>query len=193
MMKGLKEMKVYTQTGDRGKTSLFSGERVAKSHIRVEAYGDVDELNAVLGALVADMSEETHGEFIEQLQHIQSDLFHIGSHLATAPDSSSAKDLIDIDREIISGLERAIDRMEEELPALTGFILPGGSKTAAGAHIARTVCRRTERHIVGLLDDTDKENATIIAYINRLSDYLFVLSRTCNNIAGIPDIPWNRG
>lgn len=185
-------MKVYTQTGDRGKTSLLSGERVAKSHVRVETYGDIDELNSLLGTLIADMSQEIHDELMGQLQRIQSDLFSIGAHLAATPDSSTTGEPIDIDKETISGLERAIDRMDKELPALTGFILPGGCKTAACAHVARTVCRRAERHIVGLLDDTDEENTTVIAYINRLSDYLFVLSRYCNHLAGIPDVPLGR-
>jgi len=191
-------MKIYTQTGDRGKTSLFSGERVVKSHIRVEAYGDVDELNAVLGALVSDMSGESYGEMIAQLQRIQSDLFHISALLATTPGSSAAGDLAAVEGSSVRGLEQFIDQMEETLPPLRGFILPGGSKTASWAHIARTVCRRSERHVIQMLDETSggkmpDSYETVVAYLNRLSDYLFVLSRCCNSLENIPDIPWERG
>jgi len=191
-------MKIYTQTGDRGKTSLFSGERVAKSHIRVEAYGDVDELNAVLGALIADISPETQGELAVPLQQIQSDLFHIGALLATTPGSSSAGDLRPIDPDSVACLEEAIDGMADKLPALTGFILPGGSTTASWAHIARTVCRRAERHVMRMLDETSGGEVPdpyrpIVIYLNRLSDYLFVLARYCNSLSGMSDVSWDRG
>jgi cob(I)alamin adenosyltransferase len=185
-------MKIYTGTGDRGTTSLFSGERVSKNHVRIEAYGDVDELNAVLGALVATLPQG-QAELAEEIQRLQSDLLHIGAWLATTPLSPSLDVLEKITAEQITRLELAIDRLEEDLPALRGFILPGGHISAAWAHVARTVCRRAERHVVRLSEESSENQATlgeVIVYLNRLSDYLFVLARYCNHMAGVPDTLW---
>lgn len=190
-------MKIYTATGDRGTTSLFSGERISKSHIQVEAYGDVDELNSVLGAFLATLTGKQK-ECMDNIQRIQSDLFHMGALLATAPDSSSVDSLTPFSKETIAFLEGAIDRMEEKLPPLKGFILPGGHIGAAWAHIARTVCRRAERHVVGLVvghlgDDAPREHfQTALIYLNRLSDYLFVLARYCNHTMDVPERIWQK-
>ncbi|UCF01647.1 MAG: cob(I)yrinic acid a,c-diamide adenosyltransferase [Deltaproteobacteria bacterium] len=189
-------MKIYTGGGDRGKTSLFSGERVNKSDLRVEAYGDVDELNSLLGALVAflPLGEAT---LSGEIQRIQSDLLHVGAWLAVTPGSPASSELQSITQEHSKGLEMAIDRLEQELPALKDFLLPGGHVSAAWAHVARAVCRRAERHVVRLLAGTDEDETSlqlrgVITYLNRLSDYLFVLARYCNKIQGQPDRLWRK-
>ena len=187
-------MKLYTGTGDRGKTNLFSGERVTKSHIRVETYGDVDELNSVLGALLAVLPKE-YSQLSKEIQCIQSNLFHIGAWLATIPDSPSISVLEEITANHSAPLETAMDRMQTELSDLHGFILPGGHITAAWAHVARTVCRRAERHFVALYkqpgnNKADNQCQHVLLYLNRLSDYLFVLARYCNNLFGEPDTLW---
>jgi cob(I)alamin adenosyltransferase len=188
-------MKIYTGSGDRGKTSLFSGERVGKNNVRTEAYGEVDELNSCLGVLTAAM-EESH-ESVSEIRRIQSDLFHIGACLATTPGSPLAAALDPFDEQKSRYLETAIDRMEQHLPPLKGFILPAGSMTAALAHVARTVCRRAERHVVGLSEgkttgQTPDAYQAVLVYLNRLSDYLFVLARYCNHLAGEADVLWKK-
>lgn len=187
-------IKIYTGTGDHGKTSLFSGERVSKAHARLEACGDVDELNSVLGALGASLRDEDPN-VDREIQVIQSTLFHVGACLATTPGSPLADSLKTIDEEQIKTLEKAIDRMDALLPPLTGFILPAGHEAATWAHIARTVCRRAERYAVSVLAEAMEEKRSqtygrILVYMNRLSDYLFVLSRYCNRIMGVQEIPW---
>jgi cob(I)alamin adenosyltransferase len=187
-------MKIYTGAGDKGMTGLFSGERVAKSHLRIEASGDLDELNSFLGALATTLAEN-QPEPIDTIQRIQSDLFHMGAWLATTPDSSSIELLEEINPDSISALESAIGTMEKNLPVLQGFILPGGHRAAAWAHVTRTVCRRTERQVVRLLDGNNEGRSLeqllrIIAYLNRLSDYLFVLARYCNWLVKVPDVLW---
>jgi cob(I)alamin adenosyltransferase len=189
-------MKIYTGSGDRGMTSLFSGERVKKSYERVEAYGDVDELNSVLGALAAALPGN-QGLMVKDIQRIQSDLFHLGAWLATTPDSPSLSKIKKISDANIKYLESAIDRIQESLPPLQEFILPGGHLSAALAHIARTVCRRTERHVVLLRKEYTTEHGTeqfevVLSYLNRLSDYLFVFARYCNQIREVNDIPWRK-
>lgn len=186
-------MKVYTKTGDRGKTSLFSGERVAKADVRIDAYGDVDELSAVIGAVVAHLPEAT-GALEEALRGIQRDLFELGAWLATTPASGAAGRLSTFEAERAAGLETAIDKMDAELPALKAFILPGGHPAAAMAHVARTVCRRTERHVLRLAETEGQGSVPpgVLVYFNRLSDYLFVCARYCNHLAGVADIPWQR-
>ena len=186
-------MKIYTGTGDKGKTSLFSGERISKADARIDAYGDLDELNSILGALTAQLAAEE--KLVVELQQIQSDIFQAGAWLATRPGSPLMDSLQEISEEQIAFLEKAIDRMEEELPALETFILPGGHITAAWAHVARTVGRRCERKVVSLLSQSMKEKAAepyqrILVFLNRLSDYLFVLARKCNHLHGMPDKPW---
>lgn len=170
-------MKIYTRTGDHGQTSLFGGTRVAKHDARIEAYGTVDELNSFLGAVTG----------IDELPAIQSDLFEIGAHLA----SPGTSRFPGVDAARIEALEQAIDAMERELTPLTTFILPGGSPAAAQLHIARTVCRRAERRVVALEDDSPATRSTI-AYLNRLSDYLFVAARFANHRAGVADVPWSK-
>ena len=189
-------MKIYTGSGDRGKTSLFSGERVSKSDQRVEAYGDVDELNSVLGGLVASLPSDA-AELAKEIQQIQSTLLHLGSWLAVTPDSPVSKDLLQISEAHSKTLELAIDRMEKGLPNLKEFLLPGGHIAAAWAHVARAMCRRAERHVVRLSVssvETEKSHQLggAIVYLNRLSDYLFVLARHCNKIHGIPDTLWKK-
>ena len=189
-------MKIYTGAGDKGMTGLFSGERVPKSDHRIAALGDLDELNSFLGAVAAALPQD-HRTLVEEIQHIQSQLFQMGAWLATTPDSSTLDLLEELTSEPTRALESAILAMEKELPELKGFILPGGHLTAAWAHLARTVCRRTERKVVRLLAQTDETKPseqlmTILAYLNRLSDYLFVLARTCNRLVKAPDVLWKR-
>lgn len=186
-------MTIYTGTGDKGKTSLFSGERVSKADARIDAYGDLDELNSILGVLAVHLSAKE--ELVAELQQIQSDLFQAGAWLATSPDSAAIDSLQEISAEQIAILEKAIDRYENELPGLSAFILPGGHITAAWAHVARTVCRRCERKVVPLIDQSMKAKVTVpyqrlLVFLNRLSDYLFVFARQCNRIHGVLDKPW---
>lgn len=191
-------MKIYTGTGDRGKTSLFSGERIDKADKRIEAYGDVDELNSVIGVLIAALTSE-QTDLIPVLQTIQSDLFMIGSWLATTPGSPAMASLEKIEDDRIAFLEKIIDETDAQLPELKGFILPGGSNAASWAHVARAVCRRTERRTVCLMKAASVETDTsfeqirqTVVYLNRLSDYLFVLARYCNRLQGITDILWKK-
>jgi len=189
-------MKIYTGTGDRGKTSLFSGERVSKANERIEAYGDMDELNSIIGALAASLGP-AYSEPVEELQHIQADLFTISALLATTPDSPSMDTIAAIAQEQIEFLEMSIDRMVAALPELKGFILPGGHPTAAWAHMARTVCRRAERRIIRFLDASFKIQAPdsyqrALIYINRLSDYLFVVARYCNHLFDASEKLWQK-
>jgi cob(I)alamin adenosyltransferase len=177
-------MKIYTRTGDRGETSLFGGARVAKNDARIEAYGTVDELSSFVGVARASALPS---EVDATLAGVQHDLFEVGAHLASPGTSRFAG--VDVAR--IEELERAIDAMERELAPLTSFILPGGSGAAAQLHVARTVCRRAERCVVGLHDDALATQSTI-AYLNRLSDYLFVAARFANLRAGVDDVPWKR-
>jgi len=156
----------------------------------------VDELNAVLGALAATLSDEDP-KVAREIQEIQSTLFHVGAFLVTTPGSVLADSLKPIEDEQIKSLETAIDRMDALLPSLTGFILPAGHASATWAHIARTVCRRAERHAISFLGETAEEmrsaaHERLLVYMNRLSDYLFVLSRYCNRIMGVHEIPWKR-
>ena len=177
-------MKIYTRTGDRGETSLFGGARVAKNDARIEAYGTVDELSSFLGVARASSLPSDVDTTLEQ---VQRDLFDVGAHLA----SPGTSRFTGVDPQRIEELERAIDAMERELAPLTNFILPGGALPAAQLHVARTVCRRAERCVVGLHDDSPATESTI-AYLNRLSDYLFVAARFANLRADTPDVPWKR-
>jgi cob(I)alamin adenosyltransferase len=186
-------MTIYTGTGDKGKTSLFSGERRLKADVRIDAYGDLDELNSIIGALAAHLSSEE--EMIVELQRIQSALFQVGSWLATLPESAAIDSLQEITAEQIAVLENTIDRYEQQLPDINVFILPGGHITAAWAHLARTVCRRCERKVVALFNETMQSSVSVpyqrlLVFLNRLSDYFFVLARRCNHIHGIGDQPW---
>jgi len=185
-------VKTYVGSGDRGRTSLLSGERVEKSHGRVEALGEVDELNSVLGALIAALPQE-QGELRGELEGIQVVLFHIGAWVAASPGSPILEMLQEIGPDHTRALEAAIDRIEATLPPLRSFILPGGHPTAAWAHIARAVCRRAERQVLRLAAAEPVERlGSVIAYLNRLSDYLFVLARFCNRLHGISDKVWHK-
>jgi cob(I)alamin adenosyltransferase len=178
-------VKIYTRTGDGGDTSLFGGTRVRKDDPRVDAYGEVDELNAWLGFVRAARLD---ADLDEPLVHIQRDLFALGAQLADPSDAVSARAtkaaLGDAD---VERLERLIDRLEEELPPLRKFILAGGTSAGAALHVARTVCRRAERRITALDPPVD---ARLLRYVNRLSDLLFVLARVVNHRGGVPETEW---
>lgn len=183
-------MRIYTRTGDEGDTALFGGGRVGKNHPRVEAYGDVDELNAVLGMARA---VEMMPRIDEVLVPVQRDLFAIGALLATPDHDKMREQLVKarIDEQRIEELERAIDAAEAELEPLRSFIIPGGTPKAAALHVARTVCRRAERDVV-TLSHAEAINPQVIIYLNRLSDFLFVLARVCND-NGRRDVLWVPG
>ena len=168
-----KQMKIYTKTGDKGETSLIGGQRVPKTHDRLEGYGAVDELNAWIG-LIAD--QDISDVYKSLLHNIQKHLFIVGSHIA-CPAAGKAITLPQLGIEAISMLEKAIDTMDTKLPKLKNFILPGGNTVSSYCQIARTVCRRSERNILKISELSDKEH--ISTYINRLSDFLFVLARIC--------------
>jgi cob(I)alamin adenosyltransferase len=181
-------MKIYTKTGDGGKTGLFGGGRVGKDHPRVEAYGDVDELNAALGFARA---VEALPQIDEMLVPIQRDLFAIGALLAT-PDREKMRQHLEkarVDDERVAELERAIDEADRELEPLRAFVLPGGTAKAAALHVARTVCRRAERRVVRLQLDEELP-AVVLVYLNRLSDLLFTLARLANRRADTGEVTW---
>ena len=190
-------MKIYTGTGDQGKTSLFSGERVSKSSVRLEAYGDLDELNSVIGAVIAARDGSEDG-LRDELRTIQALLLDAGAWLATTPGSASARFLAPFGEDHARMLEAAIDRMNDALPELKHFVLPGGHLSAALAHMARTVCRRAERRAIELaageegLAQASETLRRILVFLNRLSDYLFVLARYCNHLQGREDDLWRR-
>ena len=177
--------KIYTRTGDRGETGLFAGGRVRKDHPRVEAYGAVDELNAHLGLA---RSVGSDSEIDGLLARVQSELFQLGADLAT-PLEASPKWIVRISEDAVTALEHEIDRFETELEPLRNFIVPGGSPAGAALHIARTVCRRAERRLVRLTEDT-AVNDVAIRYVNRLSDWLFDLARLANHRSGRPEHVW---
>ena len=181
-------LKIYTKAGDDGQTALFGGGRVEKDHPRVEAYGDVDELNAFLGMARA---VEMMPRIDEVLVPIQRDLFSIGALLATPDHDKMREQLLKarIDSDRIAELERAIDECERELEPLRSFILPGGTPKSAALHVARTVCRRAERRIVAL-HRADPLPELVVIYMNRLSDLLFVLARVANRRAGAGEVTW---
>lgn len=180
-------MKVYTRRGDQGETDLLGAGRVPKDDLRVRSYGDVDELNACLGLYVAATKlEELRG----LAQRVQSTLFDLGSQLAAPDASKRAKSRIpEVGSDEIETLEREIDAFEKELEPLARFILPGGGEAATRLHHARTVCRRAERSVVALARSETLE-ATVLGFLNRLSDWLFVLARLENRRAGVDDIEW---
>jgi cob(I)alamin adenosyltransferase len=185
-------MRIYTRTGDRGETGLFGGRRVRKDDARVEAYGDVDELNSVLGLAIAALESEARSDVAEGLRAIQSDLFTVGSNLATpAPEDGGrpSAHIPALGAGRVEEMERWIDRAEEELEPLTAFVLPGGTAAAAHLHLARTVCRRAERRVVTLSGEAHV-GAEWIIFLNRLSDLLFTLARLANARAAVPDVPW---
>ena len=187
--------RIYTRSGDAGETGLFGGARVRKDDLRVEAYGATDELNAALGLAVSLNAEPEITALLLEFQH---DLFTLGGDLAAPEENDATKGRITIDRlsgQRVTELETAIDRFTAELPPLTRFILPGGHPLAAHLHLARTICRRAERHCVTLAYAVSETGAAInpeiIRYLNRLSDLLFTLARLANHRLGVADIVWN--
>jgi cob(I)alamin adenosyltransferase len=176
--------KIYTKTGDDGTTGLFGGSRLPKNHIRIEAYGSVDELNSVIGWLMTYVDDDENKTL---LSNIQSRLFTVGSNLASDP----SKEMItpDLTEDDIKTIEESIDVMQNTLPTLKHFILPGGSPSVAAAHVTRTVCRRAERRCVALAHDSTVE-PKILLYLNRLSDYFFVLARWLGQKEDIEEIKW---
>jgi len=180
-------MKIYTKTGDGGETALFGAGRVSKAHPRVAAYGDVDELNAIIGLAIAEGLADSTSERLKQIQH---DLFVVGSHLATPPVEGRTKPSIpELPESRTEQMERWIDEGEAATGALTSFILPGGTPGAARLHVARTVCRRAERAVVALAQEDSVPDA-VTRYLNRLSDLLFQMARVENQRAGVPDVAW---
>ena len=186
-------MKVYTGTGDKGKTSLFSGERLGKNDIRVESYGVVDELCSFVGAIISILPESEEKEAVsEDLHLIQGDLFIVGALLAVSLESNDLKMLKQLEKERIDWLEKKIDGMEEKLSPLRSFILPGGHPAAAWCHVARSVCRRAERNIVALASQQGCCcEEIVLGYVNRLSDFFFVLARYLNVLAGYQETAWS--
>ena len=179
-------MKIYTRTGDRGQTRLFDGTRVAKNDLRVEAYGNVDELNSAIGSALAFTSD---GRIAELLQSIQRELLSLGAQLADPKFDAEKFAKPSLCAEWVAALESAMDELDQELPPLRVFILPGGGQCGALLHLARTICRRAERTVVEL-NETTPLDPTVIEYLNRLSDLLFVLARVINHREGKQDIQW---
>lgn len=178
-------MKVYTKTGDKGTTGLLGGTRVSKADLRIDSYGTVDELNSHIG-MVRD--QPVNALIADELIAIQNTLFVIGSHLASDPEKSKVV-IPDIEIHHIELLEKAIDRMDAELPEMRNFVLPGGHVSVSAGHIARCVCRRAERLVTGLAEN-EKVHEHITKYLNRLSDYLFVLCRWMMKELNATEVPW---
>lgn len=179
-------MKIYTKTGDLGETSLFDGTRVLKNNERVSCYGDVDELNSVLGVALSFINHETVRSF---LLEIQRDLFALGAGLAN-PKHKKQKEKADFNETKVAALEKAIDEIEKQIDPIKNFILPGGSQASSFLDLARTVCRRAERKVVEL-KTREEVDSLFVVYLNRLSDYLFMLSRFVNKKEGYKDIIWS--
>ena len=185
-------MKIYTKTGDKGTTALFGGTRVPKHHLRIDCYGTIDELNSYIG-LIKDM--QTIQGLKKELVKIQTDLFTLGAMLATPKEMEKLKNgkerlnIPKINEASITYIENKIDEMNNQLPPMTHFILPGGNKTVSFCHIARCVCRRSERLAVAL-NDEENIHDTILKYLNRLSDYLFVLARKLSKDRGSEEVKW---
>jgi cob(I)alamin adenosyltransferase len=188
-------LKIYTKTGDRGETGLFGGQRVSKDHARVEAYGDVDELNSVLGVAVAQLHADGEAEIADGLRAVQSDLFTVGANLATPAVEDGGREssfIPGLPAGRVAELEQWIDAAETELEPLKSFVLPGGTAAAAQLHLARTVCRRAERRVVSLSHQAAVGDEWLV-YLNRLSDLLFTLARLANRRAAVEDVPWVSG
>ncbi|MEG1544887.1 MAG: cob(I)yrinic acid a,c-diamide adenosyltransferase [Tannerellaceae bacterium] len=183
----MKKSVIYTGTGDKGTTSLVGGERVSKAHQRIESYGTIDELNSFIGLLMTALSNQEDMDFLLFVQH---KLFTIGSYLATDQDNTELKIESRVTPESITRIEQEIDRLDSKLPKMKNFVLPGGCRSASLAHVCRTVCRRAERQIYRLAE-TNPVEEPVLVFINRLSDYLFVLARKeCLNEIG-DEIIWD--
>ena len=183
----MKKSLIYTGTGDKGTTSLVGGQRVPKSHQRIESYGTIDELNSFIGLLITSLDSQEDADFLLFIQH---KLFTIGSYLATDQETTELKIESRVTPESIEKLEREIDRLDNDLPKMKSFVLPGGCRSASLAHVCRTVCRRAERQIYRLAEE-HKVEEPVLVFMNRLSDYLFVLARKeCINQNG-KEIIWD--
>jgi cob(I)alamin adenosyltransferase len=198
-------MRIYTKTGDKGSTSLIGGTKVPKSHLRIESYGTVDELNSFIGLLndqlaLADAAQTSlpnpgsasplFTDIYLFLREIQDRLFTIGSSLACDPEKEPKLKIPDLKEEDLTALEKAIDKMDAILPPMKSFLLPGGHIAVSTAHVARCVCRRAERSCVRLQEEAFYVEPIVIRYLNRLSDYLFMLSRYTGHLLNAPEIPW---
>lgn len=179
-------MKIYTKTGDQGQTSLIGGRRVSKADLRIDAYGTVDELNSWIGLLRDQPVNESRKELLKE---IQDRLFTVGASLATDPEKAVKKAIPDIIQDDITLLEQAMDDMDASLPPLRAFVLPGGHASVSYCHLARTVCRRAERLVIHLSEQSPVDEL-VIQYMNRLSDYLFVLSRKMTQELGSEEVAW---
>jgi cob(I)alamin adenosyltransferase len=191
--------KIYTKTGDKGKTSLIGGTKVPKSHIRIESYGTVDELNSYIGLLCDQIDSAMQPAIptttqlagsVRVLREIQDRLFTIGASLACDPDKESKMKIPDLKAEDVKALEDDIDRMNQVLPEMRSFILPGGHTAVSTAHIARCVCRRAERICVGMQESQQYIEPIVLIYVNRLSDHLFTLARYIGHLLNVAEIPW---
>ncbi|MEK4496907.1 cob(I)yrinic acid a,c-diamide adenosyltransferase [Ureibacillus sp. FSL W8-0352] len=181
-------MKIYTKTGDQGKTSLIGG-RVSKDHVRVEAYGTIDELNSFIGKAVTELDPNKFQDILKDLETIQHELFDCGGDLANVMKERKYK----LQETSVEALEKRIDVLSEEVPPIKRFILPGGSPAAATLHIARTVTRRAERQVVTLMNEVEDVPGVIQKYLNRLSDYFFVAARAVNYRLNVKDVEYIRG
>ena len=182
-------MKIYTRTGDQGKTSLVGGQRVSKACARLESYGTIDELCSQIGLLVTYCKNEHDRQFLTDIQY---QLFVVGGYLATDVSQHEVRPGNQVTEDVITDLEKEIDAINATLPPFRCFILPGGCRAAALCHVCRTVCRRAERRILALCEEGAEVNANVIAYVNRLSDYLFTLARKLNVDENHPEIIWQR-
>lgn len=184
-------MNIYTKTGDKGQTSLVGGQRVSKCCERLESYGTIDELNSHIGVLInyCNCIEETEKTF---LRTVQEDLFVVGGYLATDNSQREVRPGNIVTEEMVEAIEKQIDTLQQRLPPLKLFILPSGSKGGAQAHVCRTVCRRAERCILRLAETGVEVDDMVLAYVNRLSDYFFVLARHLNHLERIEDVVWRR-
>jgi cob(I)alamin adenosyltransferase len=179
--------KIYTKTGDLGKTSLIGGTKVPKSHIRIDSYGTVDELNSYIGLISDYLTDDATRKMLKE---IQDRLFTVGASLACDPEKEPRMRMPDLKESDVELLEQHIDAMNEVLPAMKHFILPGGDVAVSTAHIARCVCRRAERICVEMQEQEQYIEPLVIKYLNRLSDYLFVLARYMGHLLQVPEIPW---
>lgn len=184
-------MKIYTRTGDKGMTGVIGG-RIRKDSVRVEAYGTIDELNSFVGMAAALMDPVTHKEMIEDLTEIQHELFDAGSDLALVKMPEGMELTYKIEAEMSTRLEAWIDRYDAECPPIKRFVLPGGSKVSAALHVCRTVARRAERFVVSLAEQ-EEINEEVRTYLNRLSDFFFIIARAANVREGVPDVAYKRG
>lgn len=185
----MKKSNLYTRTGDAGTTSLVGGQRVKKNSVRLEAYGTLDEFSSFLGCVLS--APECPADIKQQLLSVQNMLFNLGGYLASAPEPGTTPPAWGLTPDHLRQIEQWIDTLDEQTPKINAFVLPGGCPLAAQAHVARTVCRRAERRILHLAEKSYVDPA-LISYVNRLSDYLFILARHLNHLAHIEEITWHK-